>query len=66
MGSITDQIQEQRNAMSENTPGDQQGWLSPQERKQISYLLRFLATVLVCVLLASLFAGILISIFQNG
>ncbi|MBC8170689.1 MAG: hypothetical protein H7X77_03420 [Anaerolineae bacterium] len=52
--------------MSENTPGDQQGWLSPQERKQINYLLRFLATVLVCVLLASLFAGILISIFQNG
>jgi hypothetical protein len=38
--------------------------LSPQEREQITYLVRFLAIVLVCVLLASLAAGLLITLFQ--
>lgn len=38
--------------------------LSPQEREQIGYVVRFLATILICVLLASLVAGLLITLFQ--
>lgn len=42
------------------------GGLSPQERAQIRDLLRFLGAVLLCVLAASVIAGILVTVFQNG
>jgi hypothetical protein len=38
--------------------------LSAAERQQVNYLLRFLATVLVCVILASLAAGLVITLIQ--
>ncbi|MCU0497522.1 MAG: hypothetical protein MUF87_09250 [Anaerolineae bacterium] len=42
------------------------GGLSPQERAQIRDLLRFLGAVLICVLAASIFAAVLVTVFQNG
>lgn len=48
--------------MHENN--DQRKGLSSVERQQIGYLLRFLALILVCVLFASLAAGLVVTLLQ--
>jgi hypothetical protein len=52
--------------MNTNNPQEKRQGLSSAERQQIQYLLKFLATVLFCVFVASLATGLIISIFQNG